>query len=200
MSPGRCVFFSLIFIISMSASAAAQETSSVLDDLLVEKIKKVQSMVDDPDVLQAVRAANREHASIGQDDISKLDKQWVQAKPNDEFTNTFIAGFMTNSCANYLKQFQKDNPEYKEIFVTDAVGLNVCQTNKTSDYYQADEDWWQKAYADAKGHAYSGTIEYDESAKSESISVYVPVIDPDSQQTVGVSKAVIEISSLKEEL
>ena len=106
---------------------------------------------------------------------------------------------MENETAQILTVFQENNPEFPEIFVTDKVGLNVGQTNKTSDYYQADEDWWVKAYNNGTGKTYYGEIEYDESSKSESIALYNPVFNS-QREVVGVFKAVLSLSALQREL
>jgi hypothetical protein len=73
-------------------------------------------------------------------------------------------------------------------------------TNKTSDYYQADEDWWVRAFAGDQGHFYYDEIEYDESAMSEAIPVYIPVIDPQTQKAIGVIKAVVDLVTIRMEL
>ena len=76
----------------------------------------------------------------------------------------------------------------------------MAESNKTSDYLQADESWWTKAFAGGSGDTHHGAIEYDESARSEAISLYVPVIDPDTRQAIGVIKAVCDITAIKMEL
>ena len=96
--------------------------------------------------------------------------------------------------------FQEAHDGFPEIFVTDRHGLIVAQTNKTSDYNQADEDWWTRTFGDGAGQTHHGPIEYDESAQAEAISIYVPVVDPGSKKTIGVMKAVCDITAIKMEL
>ena len=79
-------------------------------------------------------------------------------------------------------------------------GLNAGQTNKTTDYYQADEDWWIGAYNSGKGKASHGTIEFDESAQTEAISLYIPVMDGINNKAIGVIKAVVSITAIKMDL
>ena len=95
---------------------------------------------------------------------------------------------------------QEAHDAFPEIFVTDRYGLIVAETNKTSDYLQADESWWTKAFADGSGYTHHGAIEYDESDRFEAISLYVPVMDPETQQAIGVMKAVCDITAIKMEL
>jgi hypothetical protein len=45
-----------------------------------------------------------------------------------------------------------------------------------------------------------GKIEYDESAMAESILIYVPVIDSGINKSIGVIKAVCDITAIKMEL
>jgi PAS domain S-box-containing protein len=78
-----------------------------------------------------------------------------------------------------------------EIFITDIKGALVATTQKTSDYYQADEEWWQQIYAGGvKAHYLSG-VEYDQSAGTYSFSLACPVVDARNTM-IGVMKAVIK--------
>ena len=112
----------------------------------------------------------------------------------------FIKPFLINEVAVKLREFQEENAGFYEIFVTDMYGLNVGQTNKTTDYYQADEDWWIGAYNMGEGRSYHGQIEFDESAQTEAISLYVPIIDPITDEVIGVVKVVMNITAIKIEL
>ncbi|MEK7090191.1 MAG: hypothetical protein AAB930_01245, partial [Patescibacteria group bacterium] len=108
--------------------------------------------------------------------------------------------FQEDPAAHKLIEFQEENPAFSEIFITDKFGLNVAQTNKTSDFYQADEEWWTGSYNDGKGREYHGAIEFDESAQAEAISVYIPVFDAESGELIGIAKAVLNIAAIKLEL
>ncbi len=92
-------------------------------------------------------------------------------------------------CSDY---YQERDPVYGEIFFTNKYGVNVAQTQKTSDYYQADESWWQKAKADG---SYVGPIQYDESSGMYEVDVAVRLADADGR-FAGVAKAVLNIRRL----
>jgi hypothetical protein len=126
----------------------------------------------------------------------ELDQRWRKTDGTDNFINPFL----TNAVAVKLMEFQKNNFGFQEIFVTDEHGLNVGQTNKTTDYYQADEEWWIRAYNFGEGKTYHGLVEFDESAQTEAISIYVPIRDPDTAIAIGVTKAVFSITAIKAEL
>jgi hypothetical protein len=147
-------------------------------------------------VVEAVRTANEKNAELTKAEIHRLDEKWQ----NTDGLDDFIKSFLTNECAQHLLDFQEAHDEFPEVFITDRRGLIVAETNRTSDYYQADEQWWTQAYQDGRGQTHHGPIEYDESACAEAISLYVPVVDPDTQQAIGVVKAVCDITAIKMEL
>lgn len=171
------------------------ELSVSIKSLLEQKIKNLESFTAEAEFVSLVEQSQSKNANLSMAEIQQLDKKWQSEGENDSFVN----GFMTNSIAASLFRFQEDNPGFVELFVTDAKGLNIGQTNKTSDYYQADEDWWTGAYNNGSGRAYFGKIEYDESAKSESISLYVPIYG--NQKVVsGILKAVLSLTAIKTEV
>jgi|YelNatPaOPRAMG01_1025707.scaffolds.fasta_scaffold24191_3 hypothetical protein len=173
---------------------AAPALSNEVERLLQKKMELVAALVSEPVILEAVREANRKNTGLTMAQIQELDRKWMQTPGVDEF----MRGFMTNPAAMRLLEFQKIHAEFGEIFVTDGRGLNVAQTNKTSDYYQADEEWWGVAFAGGRGKSYHGKIEYDESSRTRAISVYVPVMDQGA--AIGVCKAVVSMDALGREL
>jgi hypothetical protein len=174
----------------------AAEFSEQVEAVLQRKTDLVEKLAAEPELIEAVKAANEEHKGITTSEIMDLDEKWQAAEGLDDF----MKALMTNECAQRLVDFQADNDGFSEVFVTDTKGLIVAETNKTSDYYQADEDWWVDAYQEGAGKSYHGEIEYDESAMLESISIYVPVRDPEAGTTIGVIKAVCDITVIKMEL
>lgn len=170
----------------------APEVEAVLD----RKIALIRELVEDPVIVNEVKKANQQHKDISLQEILKLDTRWRSTEGIDEF----IEPFLTNEIAHKLIEFQERHPGFSEIFVVDMYGLNAGQTNKTTDYYQADEDWWIGAYNSGKGKASHGAIEFDESAQTEAISLYIPVMDRINNKAIGVIKAVVSITAIKMDL
>ena len=169
--------------------------SREVEDLVNRKHPVLENLASDTILVKAVSEANVKSKNLTEAEIADLDQKWTKSIANDPW----ISGFLTNQVAGSLSSFQEKNPGFVEIFVTDGRGLNVGQTNKTSDYYQADEDWWVQAFNNGAGKTYHGMLEYDESAKSESIPIYAPVKD-ENGKAIGVMKAVLSITALRQEL
>ena len=83
---------------------------------------------------------------------------------------------------------------FGEVFLTNAYGGNVALTNRTSDYRQDDEEWWQNALRDG---LHIGDVVFDESAQIYSIEI-CPRIDDADGNTMGVMKAVMNIEEIFE--
>jgi putative methionine-R-sulfoxide reductase with GAF domain len=69
----------------------------------------------------------------------------------------------------------------------------VAATNVTSDYYQADEGWWQAAFEDGM---YIGVPEYDESAGDYAINLAVQIRDPQTGVLLGVLRSTYRLGAL----
>ena len=179
------------------AAGAKEEFSKEVAAVLEKRIGMLQELTEDPVILQAVKESNEKNGAVPLTDILTVDRKWIA---KDKSVDAFIKSLMTNACANRLMVFQDAHDGYPEVFIADAKGANVCMTNRTSDYYQADEDWWVQGYNNGQGKTFYGKIEYDESAMAESIPVFLPVMDPATQQAIGVLKAIVDITAIKREL
>lgn len=182
---------------AQAAVEAQKEFSKEVAAVLDKRVELLHELTVDPVVLQAVRDSNAKNAGLPLTDILTLDRKWIA---KDKEVEPFVKGLLTNACANRLMVFQDAHDGYPEIFLADAKGANVCMTNRTSDYYQADEDWWVQGYNEGRGKTFYGKIEYDESAMAESIPVFLPVLDPATRQAIGVMKVVVDITAIKREL
>jgi GAF domain-containing protein/HAMP domain-containing protein len=77
-------------------------------------------------------------------------------------------------------------PDNAEIFITDVHGGLAAATNRTSDYNQADEAWWQAAYNYGQGAIYISNPEFDASANTLGIQVALPLRDRASGNVIGI--------------
>lgn len=189
------IWFCICLLISFPLLA---ETDSVdgLEEVLADYELRLVQLMQSPDILIPIDASNLKHASLNPQDFLQKDMH-LRAEAT---SLGWIEGLMANPCAETLMAFQEMNPEFVEIFVTDRFGMNVCQTNVTTDYFQADEKWWADTFDHGRGRLSHGAVEYDESAFSEVISIYLPIWNAEKTQVVGVAKAVADIIYIKAEL
>lgn len=167
-----------------------------LQCLLEAKLARLRELAQHPAIREAANAANRVRATLSEEEIARLDAQWRQAAPNDDFGRDLL----TNAAARLLVEFRERHRVFSEVFLTDRYGLVVAMTNRTSDFAQADEDWWQRACAGGQGHAGAGEIEYDASSHTQAIALYVPVPAVPGGPPVGVIKALYDVDAIKAEL
>jgi methyl-accepting chemotaxis protein len=164
---------------------------------VTEETKLLETLSKTPSLVEAVVSANADTVDWTPEMIQAQDLAWVNREPSLESTIGKISGSATSA---YLRDFQKNNPEEAEVFVTDIHGLNVGMTDRTSDFLQADEDWWKLTFADGKGAIYLAPVEYDESAGTYAVDIGVPVRDPETAQAIGVLRGTVDISAVIQEL
>ncbi|MFZ5569950.1 MAG: PDC sensor domain-containing protein [Thermodesulfobacteriota bacterium] len=143
----------------------------------------------DPIVVKAVQEANAKGQTL--DQIKAMDAKWTdQAGIAD-----YMKALMDSECGKYLGTIQKSAPYYAEIFVMDNQGANVAMTDKTSDYWQGDEDKFQKSFNKGQGAVFVDEVEFDDSSQAYLVQISVPVMDAD--KAVGAITFGIDIDKVQ---
>lgn len=155
---GTCLFLSL----------SAQADNGEIIAKLIPIIKK---WGENPTLIAAVKEQNARKISL--DAIQKRDKEWMATKSLDEH----MKALMKNAAAVELNQLEATKPYFFESILMDNQGANVAMTNKTSDYWQGDEDKFTNAYKGGSGGIDISKSKFDESAKAYLVQVSVPVVD-----------------------
>ncbi len=172
-----------------------------IDRTIYLRIEQLQAYAQDLSEEPILMESNQEFERLDniQEYIDKKDEAWTAN--NTGQINTFMEDLISNELSAEikdefeLKSFYKERygyAIYAEVFLTNKYGANAAQTGKTSDYYQADEQWWQEA---KKNGLYVGDVEYDQSADVYSIAIGVRVNSDDSE-FLGVVKAVLDIAEI----
>ena len=182
---------------ALPTSAPVPGYAPALQGLLETKLGLLTGLAEDPAIREAAKAASRAHAELAAPGIARLDARWRRRGGPDEPLGNAL---QTSAAADRLMEFRDRNRGFPEVFLTDRQGLVAAMTNPTSDYAQADEDWWQRAYADGRGAAGAGEIEYDASAHTQAIALHVPVYAAPGGPVVGVIKALYDVDAIKGEL
>jgi len=179
--------------IGQQLNSTAEGRGTIVGDYLDGQVGVLQTFALDETIRQSVRAANALKPTL--ESLLELDEQWRQAV-NDGSNSPLINSHLSNSLSNDLRAFQELTPGHIEIFVTDKAGALVSATNATSDYYQADEDWWISTYQGGTGDVYISQPEFDESADAFSILVAVPIFDTRQGDLIGILRTTIKLDNL----
>ncbi|MDD4909721.1 MAG: ATP-binding protein [Candidatus Omnitrophica bacterium] len=142
--------------------------------------------------LEHVKAANLKYESQGlqAEDVKKellaIDKQWAAAPDDSDLVRDYLGGTL----GQRLKRVVEDDADISEMIITDRQGALVAASAKTSDFYQADERWWQEAFNNKK--AIVEDIAFDESSNTFSMAVAIP-LQGEGGDVIGVCKVGLEV-------
>jgi len=125
--------------------------------------------------------------------INELDRQWVIAESDSDFV---IQRRLNNAIATELQVFRNAFPDHVEVFVTDIHGGILAATNRTTDFYQADEEWWQAAYNNERGATYISLPTFDESSNTLGLNIAIPVYDNDNKTVLGILRSTYRLAAL----
>lgn len=175
----------------------ARKESEYMRRVIEKEIDEVHSLAISPFIRKYVEDANLKYNSKGNEEIigeiNSIENIWPRLKEN----SPILRNIMNNEVAEYIKEYKnREGEEYTEIFITDAKGAVIAATNKTSDYFQADERWWEEAYNNGKGGIYLSDVDYDESAKVFSLDFCLPIMDKSNKKVIGIIKVVTDIRHL----
>ncbi|GAA0773157.1 hypothetical protein E1180_10885 [Roseibium denhamense] len=146
-------------------------------------------------VVAAVKARNTETAAFDQAQIDALDTAWrSELDSNDQ---PMIDEVLDNELSLHLLDIQDSSDGlFTEIFVMDAKGLNVGQSDVTSDYWQGDEAKWQDTYGKGAGAILIGELEQDDSTQLLQSQVSLSITDPDSGEPIGAITFGVNVEKL----
>ena len=163
--------------------------SNRIGDLLAEQVTAVNALALNEVLQQTVEEINQTYtgsASEIQATLAARDVQWRAADAADNNSDPLVRAYLSNRAALDLKEFQKTFPNHVEVFITDVYGGQAGTTNRTSDYLQSDEDWWQAAYNNGQGAVYISEPEFDESSGALSVLIAMPLRNRDTNAIIGI--------------
>ncbi len=140
-------------------------------------------------VKNTVREYNLKQST--QDNIMRINEAWIDAKGQTEDAREIL----NNDLSVFIKSYQSnDTLRYGDIIVTDARGRTIGMTKTLTDYFQADEGWWELTYNKGKGSVILENRGFDESIGTLVLGVIAPIIDGD--KVIGIFKINYKIKEL----
>lgn len=161
----RLIPLLLASTLSLTGSAGAESGPHVgpVTDYVKANVLK---WLSDPLLIEAIRAQNAAHAGLDPDAVAALDQQW-RSEAEEGGARPLVDATLNNAVSAFLKEKQNASEGMiSEVFVMDNKGLNVGQSDVTSDYWQGDEAKFQQSFG-----AGAGAIFVDEAEKDESSQV-----------------------------
>ncbi|MDD9912344.1 MAG: hypothetical protein OXR68_04980 [Alphaproteobacteria bacterium] len=146
--------------------------------------KEDTAQVATPEVIAAIKAQNKMHADLTEEQIIELDNKWRAEKKAGG--GELIDEVLANGTSDHLKGVKiLAGGRLLEIFVMDNKGLNVGQSDVTSDYWQGDEAKFKKSFGAGADAVFVDEVEMDESTNALQTQVSVTIKDPETGEAIG---------------
>jgi hypothetical protein len=145
------------------------QAATAVKQMALARARFAEQMAADAEIKKAVLAKNAEGES--RQTIGARDREW-SSNPAAPLRKALT----TSPCANRLREHLKSDPLVVEAILMDEKGANVCVSRETSDYWQGDEDKWQKPFVEGRS-PFLDEPAFDASTATYAIQLSVPVSD-----------------------
>lgn len=148
--------------------------------------------ISNPLVVKAIEKQNARHAGLSQGDIDAMDKQWrAETSAADR---PMIDRTLANELSRFLAQLSSEqHGVVTEVFIMDNRGLNVGQSDVTSDYWQGDETKWKKTYLVGPDAMIIDEVELDESTQTFQSQLSMSISDQATGKVIGAITVGIDV-------
>lgn len=155
----------------------------------------VSEWIANPAVIAAIISQNKANADLTEEQIIVLDKKWrAETKAS---SHAMIDGLLGSEVSEMLADYRNSTAGMvTEIFVMDNKGLNVAQSDITSDYWQGDEAKWQKTFLVGPDVIFVDEVETDESTQTLQSQMSMSIKDPATGETIGAITVGVNVEAL----
>lgn len=177
-------------IISEDSEEMAKQLSLAVSRIIDEEIKDVKIYVSNFTWTEAIVSENSRLESEQADKrmayFVEMDRQW---QISSEESN-LVRKYTENAVAKDLRDIVKKDPDIAEILVADRYGGLVAASGKTTDFYQADEEWHKEFFKPDAENIYISKIKRDKSSDTLSLALAIAITDR-SENIIGVCKIIL---------
>ncbi|PPR17697.1 MAG: hypothetical protein CFH43_00663 [Proteobacteria bacterium] len=186
----------LILALSMIAlPLASYAEQPQIDDIIDGGLdKKIADILNNEIVVRSIQIQNKNYENLKQNDINDLDQEWRrQTKVENQ---PLISSLLNRPLSAYLTRIQAHSGGiFTEIFVMDNKGLNVGQSSMSSDFWQGDEDKWQKTYLKSANQKFIDAPEFNEKRDVWVVQYNIAITDNEGKN-VGAATFELNLSEL----
>jgi hypothetical protein len=185
--------FGMLLVMPLVPVKAAEPGVELVTPQIIENIR---SFIDQDIVRLSILNQNEKYNNFKEEDILRLDAQWVEETRSE--SQPLISATLSNPVSAYLTRIQAHSAGlYTEIFVMDQYGLNVGQSNISSDYWQGDEAKFQKTYPVGGNAIFIDEPEYNDERMIWVSQVNLSIADGTSTEAIGAVTVEINLTELQ---
>ncbi|AEP10473.1 hypothetical protein [Micavibrio aeruginosavorus] len=182
----------LFFTTALPAYAEPPTSALVSEDLIGE----IRDFIDRDIVRLSILNQNQKYSDLDPAAITALDQQWVAELKADE--KPLVAATLSNPLSTYLTRVQAHSSGlYTEIFVMDKNGLNVGQSNLSSDFWQGDEGKFQKTYPVGPTAVFVDDAEFNDGTMTWNAQVNLAIADESGSTAIGAVTVEVNLTELQ---
>jgi len=176
-------------------AAAADMTFGHINSYLQHQIIETAAVTEVPVLREVIKKGNADLAG-NLDQVRKAIPALAARWRSLDARSPEVAAILHNPASDFLRRYASVHRSYRTVMVTDFLGRTVAANEKTTDYYQADKDWWKETYGDGRrGTVYIGDAGYDDSAGVYSMELAQPFVDPGGG-VIGALKVVVDVQDI----
>ncbi|MBI4388909.1 MAG: GHKL domain-containing protein [Nitrospinae bacterium] len=177
---------SLKDVIGSSFKALAYETSTKIDFMLREEIKKNFRMVNHPTIILSIREQNRLDKilteSRGEDGFLENARAWGAQESR---MNALLQSAASRLLSGFLEMDHNAAKSTHALYITNALGTLVASVNFFPPFLNRDNPSWKRAMQGGKDFAYIGDLQKDEKTQQSLLEIAIPIRSHDGE-TIGV--------------
>lgn len=175
------------------ATGTAPDASALIGQPLVEEMRGV---ITNEIVTLSLRESNVARSGITQTEVLRLDESWRAER--EASVMPLITAALLSPLSSYLTRVQAGSTGLiTEIIVVDASGLNVGQSNITSDMWQGDEAKFTETFPKGPDAVFIDVAEFHDGTATWRAQLNMTVPDPSTGEALGAVTFEINLTELQ---
>jgi hypothetical protein len=129
--------------------------------------------------------------------LQERDRRWRASAEGSDF----VLQYRNNPQSLALSKFRGGGLLHNNVLLTDRQGgLVAAQGERPARFWYGDVPWWRTAWNDGQGGTYLGELTVDPRTKVASILIAVGVLNPQTNQTIGVLASTYELRGIQRDI